>query len=134
MTDNEDISYPLSDNPDDVKTPSGKALSEITLEAIVDGEIDGDEIVVSPETLEKQATVAAQDGRPQLAENFNRAAELAVLPDDRVLEIYNALRPSGADKQTMVDIAEELETEYNADLNAQLVREAIEVYEQRGLI
>jgi propanediol dehydratase small subunit len=132
MTD--DIQYPLADDPENVETPEGTKLSEITLEKVVEGEIDGDELVIAPETLEKQAQVAEEAGRPQVARNFRRAAELTAVPDDRILEIYNALRPSGTDKQTLLDIAEELETEYDAEINAAHVREAAEVYEQRDLI
>ncbi len=132
MTDN--IEYPLADDPENVETPEGTKLSEITLEKIVEGEIDGDELVIAPETLEKQAQVAEEAGRPQVARNFRRAAELTAVPDDRILEIYNALRPSGTDKETLLEIAEELETEYDAEINAAHVREAAEVYEQRDLI
>lgn len=131
MTD--DIEYPLSDHPDQIETPNGTKLSEITLEKIVDGEIEGDELVIAPETLEKQAEVAENEGRPQLAQNFRRAAELTRVPDDRILEIYNALRPSEADKETLYDIADELEDEYDATINAEHVREAAEVYEERDL-
>ena len=129
----EDITYPLADNPDDVETPSGTKLSEISLEKVVSGEIEGDELVISPETLEKQAQIAEEAGRPQVARNFRRAAELTAVPDDRILEIYNALRPSGAEKQKLHDIADELETEYGAELNAAHVREAAEVYDERNL-
>lgn len=131
MTD--DIHYPLSDNPDEVETPDGTKLSEITLEKVVEGEIDGDELVIAPDTLEKQAKIAENEGRPQVAQNFRRAAELTEVPDDRILEIYNALRPSGADKEKLHDIADELEHEYGADINAEHVREAAEVYEERDL-
>ena len=132
MTDN--IEYPLADNPENVETPEGTKLSEITLEKVVEGDIDGDELVIAPETLEKQAQVAEDAGRPQVAQNFRRAAELTQVPDDRILEIYNALRPSGTDKETLLEIAEELEAEYDAEMNAAHVREAAEVYEQRDLI
>lgn len=131
MTD--DIHYPLADNPDDVETPGGTKLSEITLEKIVDGDIDGSELVIAPETLEKQARIAEDAGRPQLARNFRRAAELTAVPDDRILEIYNALRPSGAEKEELLAIADELEAEYDAEINAAHVREAVEVYEERDL-
>lgn len=134
MSNSDEIEYPLSDNPEQVETPNGTALSEITLDAVVDGDIDGDDIAISPDTLEKQAQVAEQEGRPQLAENFRRAAELTAIPDERILEIYNALRPSGADKETLKGMADELETEYDARINAALVREAIEVYEKRGVV
>lgn len=128
-----DIEYPLSDHPDQVETPNGTKLSEITLDKIVSGEIDGKELVIAPETLEKQAQIAENAGRPQLAQNFRRAAELTAVPDDRILEIYNALRPSGAKKETLHEIADELENEYGAVINAAHVREAAEVYEQRDL-
>jgi len=130
----DDTHYPLADNPDDVETPEGTKLSEITLEKVVEGEIDGEELVISPETLEKQARIAEQEGRPQVARNFRRAAELTEVPDDRILEIYNALRPSGADKETLQEIADELENKYGAEINAEHVREAAEVYEERGLV
>lgn len=129
----DDIHYPLADNPDDVETPQGTELSEITLEKVVSGEIDGEELVISPETLEKQAQIAEDAGRPQVARNFRRAAELTAVPDDRILEIYNALRPSGAEKEELHAIADELETEYDAEINAAHVREAAEVYEERDL-
>ncbi len=131
MTD--DIEYPLSDHPDQVETPDGTKLSEITLEKVVEGEIDGEELVIAPETLEKQAQIAENEGRPQLAQNFRRAAELTAVPDDRILEIYNALRPSGAEKEKLHDIADELENEYDATINAEHVREAAAVYEERDL-
>lgn len=136
MTDNDSdhVEYPLSDHPDQVETPDGTTLSEITLEGIVSGEIDGEDIAISPETLEKQAQVADQNGRPQLAQNFRRAAELTAVPDERILEIYNALRPSGTEKEKLQSMADELEEEYDAQINAALVREAIDVYEERGLL
>lgn len=129
----DDIQYPLSDHPEEIETPSGTKISEITLEKIVEDEIDGEELVIAPETLEKQAQIAESEGRPQLARNFRRAAELTAVPDDRILEIYNALRPSGAEKAKLLDIADELESEYDAEINAEHVREAAEVYEERNL-
>jgi propanediol dehydratase small subunit len=130
----DELEYPLSENPDKVETPEGTKLSEITLEKVVEGEISGDELVIAPETLEKQAQIAEDEGRPQVARNFRRAAELTAVPDDRILEIYNALRPSGTTKEELLGIADELEEEYDAEVNAAHVREAAEVYEDRGLI
>lgn len=129
----DDIEYPLSEHPDQIETPDGTKLSEITLEKVVEGEIDGEELVIAPETLEKQAQIAENEGRSQLAQNFRRAAELTQVPDDRILEIYNALRPSGAEKEKLQNIADELENEYDATINAEHVREAAEVYEERDL-
>ncbi|MFC6837732.1 diol dehydratase small subunit [Halomarina ordinaria] len=131
MTD--DTTYPLGDDPDSVTTPAGTKLSDVTLEAVLAGDVDGADLVIADDTLEKQARIAEEAGRPQVAQNFRRAAELTAVPDDRILEIYNALRPSGADKETLLDIADELESEFGAELNAAHVREAAEVYEQRDL-
>ncbi|MCL7419081.1 MAG: diol dehydratase small subunit [Halalkalicoccus sp.] len=129
----EPTDYPLSNDPDAVETPSGKAMSEITLDALIEDDVDGDDIRITPETLEKQAAIAEESGRPQVARNFRRAAELTRVPDERILEIYNALRPSSARKEELLAIAEELETEYDAEVNAAHVREAAEMYEKRGL-
>ena len=40
-----------------------------------------------------QAAVAFAAGRTQLAESLERAAELAAVPDELLLEVYTALRP-----------------------------------------
>ncbi|HET7323658.1 MAG TPA: diol dehydratase small subunit [Halococcus sp.] len=125
--------YPLAENPNSVETQNGTKLADISLEKVVNGEISGEELNIAPETLEEQARIADEAGRPQLAQNFRRAAELTLIPDDQILEIYNALRPSGAEKEKLYDMADELETEYNATLNAAHIREAAEVYEERGL-
>lgn len=134
MTENtEPMEYPLGENPDSVETPAGVAMSEITLAALSNGDIEGEDIRITPETLERQAKIAETSNRPQVAENFRRAAELTRVPDERILEIYNALRPSGADKDQLLEIADELESEYDADVNAAHVREAAEMYEKRDL-
>ena len=57
---------------------------------------------------------------------------MVIIPDDRVLQIYNALRPFRSTKQELLDIADELESKYNAKINATLVREAAVVYEKRS--
>ena len=59
-------------------------------------------------------------------------AQLIAVPDDRLLEIYNALRPYRSTKQELLDIAGELDGKYGAKTAASLVREAAEVYEKRG--
>ena len=46
----------------------------------------------TPETLRRQAAVARAAGREPLAESLERAAELALVADDELLEIYTALR------------------------------------------
>jgi propanediol dehydratase small subunit len=129
----DDVSYPLSDDPETVETPTGIPLSEVALEDVVDGEVSEEDLSVSCETLEKQAQVAVREGRTEFARKLRRAAELTSVPDDRLLEFYNALRPSEADEERLLAAARELETEHDAELTAELVREAVEAYDRSGI-
>jgi len=127
--------YPLaSRRPDLVRTLTGKGFQDINLENVVSGKIDAQEIRIGPETLELQAQVAEKHGRPQLALNFRRAAELTRIPDEEVLKIYNALRPGRSTKGELLIMVKELEEKYQAKINAALVMEALKVYEKRGLL
>ena len=121
-----------SKRPDLVKSASGLSLEDIRLEKVVSGQITFDDIKIRPETLEYQAQIAESMGRPHLAGNLRRAAEMTRIPDQRVLEIYNALRPYRCTKKELLDIAEELETQYGAAICAAHVREAAAVYEKRN--
>lgn len=127
--------YPLaSQRPDLVKTVSGLDFTEISLENVSSGKILPQEIRISPETLEYQARIAEDQGRFQLATNFRRAAELTRVPDEEVLKIYNALRPHHATKEDLLAIAKDIVKKYKAKITAQFIREAIKVYERRGLL
>ena len=125
--------YPMAEKrPELVKTATGKSLKEITLEAVVSGAIKAEEIRITPQTLEYQAQIAESIGRPQMAFNLRRAAELTAVPDERVLEIYNALRPYRSTAAELAAIADELETKFGAKICANFVREACQVYKNRG--
>jgi propanediol dehydratase small subunit len=125
--------FPLaSKRPDLIKTGSGKSLDQVTLEAALKGEIVAEELRITPETLELQAQISEKAGRPQLARNIRRAAELTRVSDERVLQIYNALRPYRSTKTELLAIADELENKYGAKVNAAFVREAAGLYERRG--
>jgi len=118
-------SYPLSEKHQDrLKTPSGIAFSEITLQAVLDGRIRMEDLRVTAEALEMQAQIAKAAGREQLAENLRRAAELVNLPDDEIIAIYSALRPGRAEKAELNRLAEMLEQRYHAYHCAALIREA----------
>lgn len=126
--------YPLVENASDkVLSLTGKRLDEITLPAIQNGEISKQDIRISPQTLLLQAEIAAAAGRYLLAENFQRAAEMCCLPDDTILDIYNALRPFRSTSADLEAIAEELENLHEAVLCAKLVREAAKIYRTRNL-
>lgn len=127
--------FPLSRRrPDLVRSATGLSLDEITLEKATSGQLSFDDVKIRPETLEYQAQIAESAGRPHLARNLRRAAEMTRIPDARVLEIYNALRPYRSTKQELLDIANELESKYQAKICAGLVRESAKVYEKRGRI
>lgn len=124
--------YPLGVKmPEAIKTPTGKPYSSLSYEKVISGELTSDDMRIAPETLEMQAQVAESVGREAFAGNLRRAAELIAVPDERLLEIYNALRPYRSTKQELLDIAAELEG-YKCAIAAGLVREAAEVYEKRG--
>jgi propanediol dehydratase small subunit len=125
--------FPLAaKRPDLIKTSTGKSLDQVTLEAALKGEITAEELRITPETLELQAQISEKAGRPQLARNIRRAAELTRVSDERVLQIYNALRPYRSTKAELLAIADELDTKYGAKINAAFVREAAGLYERRG--
>ncbi len=127
--------YPIaSKRPDLIKTITGIEYKDLTLENLVSRKIDVQEIRISPETLEFQAQVAEKHGRPQLALNFRRAAELTRIPDEALLRIYNALRPGRSTKEELRGIAKELIQKYQARLNAAFIQEAIKIYEKRNLL
>ena len=124
--------YPLGVKmPEAIKTPTGKPYGELSYEKVISGELTSDDMRIAPETLEMQAQVAESVGREAFAGNLRRAAELIAVPDERLLQIYNALRPYRSTKQELLDIAAELDG-YKASIAAGLVREAAEVYEKRG--
>ncbi len=127
------MAYPLAKKrPDLVLSASGMRPEDITVEKVTAGQITFDDIKIRPETLEYQAQIAESVGRPHLAANMRRAAEMTQIPDERLLEMYNGLRPYRSTKQELLDMAAELESKYQARTCAALVREAAEVYEKRG--
>lgn len=127
--------YPIYEkHPELIKTQTGKNIDDITMDNILAGKITKDDCKISPETLEYQAQIQESFGNPQVAANFRRAAEMTRIPDERILEIYNCMRPNVSTKEELVAIAEELSSKYNAVINAALVLEAAEVYEMRGML
>jgi len=124
--------YPLSKKKaDTVKSATGKRLDEFTIENVMSGKVGAADCRIAPETLEMQAQIAESVNRDSFARNLRRAAELIAVPDARILEIYNSLRPYRSTKAELVAIAEELENKYKAVVNAQFIREAAELYEKR---
>jgi propanediol dehydratase small subunit len=126
--------YPLGTRrPDLVETPGGLRLDEVTLEAAREGGLTGGEIRATPATLRLQAEVARVAGRAQLADNLDRAAELASVPDEELLEIYTALRPGRSSAAQLEEWAAKLDG-WGAEKTAAFVREAADAYTARGLL
>jgi propanediol dehydratase small subunit len=126
--------YPVGvRRPDLVSTPGGIALDDVTLDAIRAGELGADEMRATPATLRLQADVARAAGRTQLAESLARAAELAAVPDDLLLQIYTALRPGRATAEELETWASRLDG-FAAVATAAFVREAAAAYAERGLL
>ena len=125
--------FPLAEKrPELVKSATGLGLNDIKLDKVVSGELSFDDVKIRPETLEYQAQIAESAGRPHIAGNLRRAAEMTRVPDARLLEMYNSLRPYRCTKAELLELATELESQYQAKVCAAFVREAADVYEKRG--
>ena len=126
--------YPLgSRRPELVSTPGGLPLAEVTLENARAGRLAAADLRASAETLLRQAAVARAAGRTQLADNLERAAELAGVAEDELLAIYTALRPRRATAEELERWAGRLEAQ-GAVRTAAFVREASAAYAERGLL
>ncbi len=124
--------YPIGEKrPELIQSATGKNLKELDLDKLLKGELKAEDLRIRPETLELQAQVAESCNRDAFAGNLRRAAELISIPDVRLLEIYNALRPYKSTKDELLAIAAELKDQYNAPISAALVAEAAEVYYAR---
>jgi len=129
------MKYPLGENEGDkITSKTGKKLNDITVEEIKKGGVTSEDIKISKEMLYAQGEVAKEADNPQMAKNFQRASELVDVPDEIILKMYNKLRPYRATKKELIDMAEELENKYKALTCAKLVREAVEIYEKRGIL
>jgi len=127
--------YPLRDSEaDQLRTHSGLPLGDITAEAIAAGELRGDDLRTHADTLRRQAAIARDSGYPQLAANLLRAAELTDVPNEELLKIYELLRPERASYGELVRLADYLEETYGARENAAFIKDAAEVYRERGLL
>lgn len=112
---------------------SGRDAAELTVDRLLRDDLDVDDVRIHPDTLHHQAEVAEAHGNPQLGENFRRAAELALLSEEEVMALYDALRPHRSTAGELAGLASRLDAA-PAPRCAALVREAAEVYARRGLL
>ncbi len=111
---------------------SGRDPATVTVDAVLAGDVSPDDVRIHPDQLVAQAEVAERHANPQLAVNLRRAAELALLPDDEVMRLYDALRPGRAAPSQLLEIACDLRSR-GAPRCADLFAEAAAVYARRGL-
>ena len=127
--------YPLRDSKADaLLTHSGRPLSDITADEIAAGALSGEDLRTHADTLRQQAAIARDGGYPQLAANLSRAAELTDVPNDELLRIYELLRPERASYGELLRLADFLEATFGARENAAFIKDAAEVYRERGLL
>ncbi len=127
--------YPLAETqPDKVIGQRGKALADITLDAVLAGDVTMEDLRITPHALKAQADIARAVDRPTLGLNFERAAELVDVPQDIIMQTYELLRPGRAkSRQQLLDQARLMRDGYGAERIARFIEEAAETYEQRGL-
>lgn len=127
--------YPLAEKRSDlVAGPRGKKLGDITIGAVMAGDVELADLRITPAALRMQAEIARAADRPMLGENFERAAELVDMPQDFIMRVYELLRPGRArEKAPLLEAARSLRDTYGAERMAAFVEEAAEVYERRGL-
>ncbi len=129
------MKYPLAEHErENITSKTGKRFTDITLEEVMKGHINPDDIKISKEILQAQGDVAMETGNAPMKQNLDRAAELVDVPDEVILQMYDKLRPNRSTKLELVMMAQELLEKYNAKNCARLVMEAVEVYEKRGIL
>ena len=129
------LDFPIAETrPSKVKGKRGMALSELTINAVLEGTVDLEDLQITPEALLQQAEIAKSVGRKTLSENFERAAEMNNLPNSEVMEIYELLRPGRTETMSaLLEAAKKIRNEYQAEKLAKFIEEAAEFYEKRGL-
>lgn len=109
-------------------------MRDLTLDNLLAGHVAASDFGITADGLRLQSTIAERAGRPNLAQNLRRGAELVEIPDHVLLEVYELLRPGRA--QSADDLraaANQLREAYGAKEVASLLEEAALVYERRGL-
>ena len=127
--------YPLAETqPGTVAGKRGKSLPEITLDSVLAGDVTMEDLRITPQALQAQAEIARDVGRPTLALNFERGAELVEVPQDFIMQVYELLRPGRAkSKEELLEAAATMRDTYQAERIARFIEEAAETYAARGL-
>ena len=127
--------YPVGEKqPERVQTRNGHPLSDLTLDNLLAGKVTVSDFGITAQGLRLQAAIAEQAGRPNLAQNLRRGAELVEIPDNVLLDVYELLRPGRAQSaHELRATANQLREKYGAKETASLLEEAALIYERRGV-
>src|SRR5262245_33170700 len=130
-----DAIYPVGEKqPDHVRTRNGRPLRNLALDNLLLGQVTTSDFGITAEGLRLQAEIAEHAGRPNLAQNLRRGAELVEIPEDVLLTVYELLRPGRAQNaDELRTAANRLRDAYGANETAALLQEAALVYERRGI-
>ena len=128
--------YPLAESAAErLRGARGRALADLTLEAVLAGEVTMEDLRITAEALRAQAAIARAAGRATLAENFERGAELVAVPQDLIMDTYEMLRPGRVrNRQALLDRAELLRRDHGAEAIARFLEQAAAHYHRRGLM
>ena len=134
-SDNLDTIYPVGEKqPDRVRTRNGRPLRDLSLDNLLAGHVAASDFGITAEGLRLQSEIAERAGRPNLAQNLRRGAELVESPDKVLLDVYELLRPGRAQRaDDLRAAANQLRDTYGAKDTALLLEEAALVYERRGI-
>ena len=127
--------YPTAETrPERVLGRRGKALDSLTMDAVLEGDGDMEDLRITPQALLQQARISRSVGRAALARNLERAAEMTEIPKADVMQVYELLRPGRAhSKQELLETARHLRSRHKAALLADFIEEAADFYDRRGL-
>ncbi len=128
--------YPLAETaPDRIRGPRGRALEDLTIEGVLAGEVTIEDLRITSDALRAQAEIARAAGRPALAANFERGAELVAVPQELIMETYEMLRPGRVREwRVLRDRAEMFRRDYGAEEIARFIETAADIYRRRGLV
>jgi propanediol dehydratase small subunit len=125
---------PFVDDADPRRSVRQVDPAEITLANVRLARLSPEDLTIRRETLLLQARRAEEEGYPQLARNFRRAAELTAVPNDVLLAAYEKLRPYRATYFELLALSQEIAARYDAPETGAYIREAAEAYRDKGLL
>lgn len=126
----------MTDTPDTDprRRESALAPDDITVANLLAGKVGPEDVTIRRAMLAAQADRASAEGYPQLARNFRRAAELVAIPGPALLDLYEKLRPNRCRYDELLALSQEVIARYDAPETGAYIREAAEVYREKGLV